>query len=159
MMTKIHAAIWAQWVNSLAPGRSGCNSLTPILIFLRIDTFRSYDNAFRWVPWVLTDDELTLVQVMACCHQATSHYLSQCWLRSLSPNGITRPQWVKKNHHRVWHWLCCTLYWFQEAFIPNNNRVSLDTCYQISIVTINHSAAGFHQEKNLWIDISYLWTN
>ena len=42
----------------------------------------------------LTDDKSTLVQVMAWCRKATSHYLSQCWPRSLSPNGITRPQWV-----------------------------------------------------------------
>ena len=32
---------------------------------------------------------------MAWCHQATSHYLSQCWPKSLSPYGITRPRWVK----------------------------------------------------------------
>ena len=32
---------------------------------------------------------------MAWCCQATSHYLSQCWPRSLSPYDITRPQWVK----------------------------------------------------------------
>ena len=31
---------------------------------------------------------------MAWCHQATSHYLNQCWPRSMSPYGITRPQWV-----------------------------------------------------------------
>ena len=41
-----------------------------------------------------TDDLSTLVQVMAWCRQATSHYLSQCWPRSLSPFGVTRPQWV-----------------------------------------------------------------
>ena len=35
-----------------------------------------------------------LVQVMAWCRQATSHYLSQYWPRSMLPNGITRPQWV-----------------------------------------------------------------
>ena len=40
------------------------------------------------------DDQSTLVQVMAWCHQATSHYLSQCWPRSLSPYGVTRPQWI-----------------------------------------------------------------
>ena len=33
---------------------------------------------------------------MAWCRQATSHYLSQCWPRSLSPYGVTRPQWVKQ---------------------------------------------------------------
>ena len=32
---------------------------------------------------------------MALCHQATSHYLSQCWLSPLSPYGIARPQWIK----------------------------------------------------------------
>ena len=37
----------------------------------------------------------TLAQVMAWCCQATSHYLSQCWPRSLLPYGVTRPQWVK----------------------------------------------------------------
>ena len=29
---------------------------------------------------------------MAWCRQATSHYLSQCWLRSMSPYGVTWPQ-------------------------------------------------------------------
>ena len=48
----------------------------------------------RWIPLNLTDEKSTLVQVMAWCRQATSHYLSQCWPRSMSPNGITRPQWV-----------------------------------------------------------------
>ena len=31
---------------------------------------------------------------MAWCRQATSHYLSQCWPSSMSPYGVTRPQWV-----------------------------------------------------------------
>ena len=43
---------------------------------------------------VFTDDKSTLVQIMAWCHQATSHYLSQCWPRSLLPYGVTRLQWV-----------------------------------------------------------------
>ena len=46
------------------------------------------------MPLDLTDDKSTLVQVMAWCRQATSHYLSQCWPRSLSPYGVTRLQWV-----------------------------------------------------------------
>ena len=36
----------------------------------------------------------TLVQVMAWCRQATSHYLSQCWPSSLLPYGVSRPQCV-----------------------------------------------------------------
>ena len=39
----------------------------------------------------------TLVQVMAWCRQATSHYLSQCWPKSLLPYEVTRPQWVKQS--------------------------------------------------------------
>ena len=54
----------------------------------------SKDNALRWMPRDLTDDKSTLVQVMAWCRQATSHYLSQCWPRSMSPYGVIRPQWV-----------------------------------------------------------------
>ena len=36
------------------------------------------------MPEELADNKSTLVQVMAWCHQATSHYLSQCWPRSTS---------------------------------------------------------------------------
>ena len=62
-------------------------------LVLLIDIFRSsHDNALRWMSQDLTDDQSTLVQVMAWCRQATSHYLSQCWLRSLSPYGVARPQ-------------------------------------------------------------------
>ena len=47
-----------------------------------------------WMSLDFTDDQSALVQVMAWCRQATSHYLSQCWPRSLSPSGVTRPEWV-----------------------------------------------------------------
>ena len=50
--------------------------------------------ALRWMSLDLNDDKSTLVRVMAWCRQATSHYLSQCWPRSLLPYGVTRPQWV-----------------------------------------------------------------
>ena len=45
--------------------------------------------------WGISQHKSTLVQVMAWCHQASSHYLSQCWPRSMSPNRVTMPQWVK----------------------------------------------------------------
>ena len=35
--------------------------------------------ALRRMSLDLTDDKSILVQVMAWCRQATSHYLSQCW--------------------------------------------------------------------------------
>ena len=40
--------------------------------------------------------KLILVQVIALCHQATSHYLSQSWPRFVSPYGLTGPQCVKQ---------------------------------------------------------------
>ena len=52
------------------------------------------------MPLDLTDGNSTLVQVMVWCHQATSPYMSQCWPRSISPNGATRSQWVKL--HKWW---------------------------------------------------------
>ena len=46
------------------------------------------------MPHNLTNEKSTLVQVITWCLQRTSHYLSQCWPRSMSPYGITVPQWV-----------------------------------------------------------------
>ena len=57
-------------------------------------------NGLRWVPQNPNDHKSTLVQVMAWCRQATSHYLSQCWPRSMSPYGVTGPQWGNQ-HCRV----------------------------------------------------------
>ena len=39
------------------------------------------------------------IRPMVWCHQATSHYLSQCWPRSMLPYGVTKPQWVKASQH------------------------------------------------------------
>ena len=65
------------------------------------------------MPLDLTDDKSILVLVMAWCHQATSHYLSQCWPRSILPNGITRPQWVKMGGYPQFQglWFCCHSSW------------------------------------------------
>ena len=83
--------------NPLAPVRSGCHFKTAIFnLVLLIGIFTSsMNNALRWMPRDLTDDKSTLVQVMAWYREATSHYLSQCWPSSMSPHGVTRPQWIK----------------------------------------------------------------
>ena len=56
----------------------------------------SCEIALVWMSLDFTDDQSKLVQVMAWCRQATSHYMDQCWTRSLPPYGVTRPQWVLK---------------------------------------------------------------
>ena len=35
--------------------------------------------------------------IMAWCFQVTTHYLNQCWSRSMCPHGVTRPKWVKSS--------------------------------------------------------------
>ena len=83
--------------NSLAPGKFEWNFRH--VIFKQILVIGlwgiSCEIALIWMSLGFTDDQSTLVQVMAWCRQATSHYLSPCWPRSLSPYGVTRPQWVK----------------------------------------------------------------
>ena len=83
--------------NSLAPGRFKRNfTKVTFKLILAIDTWViRHDIALWWMSLDLTDDKSTLVQVMAWCHQAPSHCLSQCWPRSLLPYGVTRSQWVK----------------------------------------------------------------
>ena len=79
---------WPQWVNSLAPGRYGCYLKLVISNSSRINILRiSSEIVLRWMPQDLTDDKSTLVQVMAWCRQATSHYLNQCWPRSMASLG------------------------------------------------------------------------
>ena len=82
----------------------GCMNLT---FWLLADLIECLANFGDWLlrlmklPWsdrhwtLSLITKSTLVQVMAWCHQATSHYLSKCWPRSVSPYGVTRPQWVK----------------------------------------------------------------
>ena len=101
-----HALAIFPVVNSLAPGKFEWNFRHVIFKqILVIDGWGiSCEIALRWISLNLTDDKSTLVQVMAWCHQATSHYLSQCWLRSLSPYGVTRPQWVKPKSWMLHIW-------------------------------------------------------
>ena len=90
-------AWWYLWWNYLL-GRFQRNFRQVIfqLILVIYGWSISCKIVLKWMPMDLTDGKSTLIQVMAWCRQATSHYLSQCWPRSLSPYGIIRHQWVNK---------------------------------------------------------------
>ena len=80
--------------------------------------------ALGWLLLSLIDDKSTLVQVMAWCRLATSHYLSQCWPRSMPPCGITRPQWVNlhcniRDSPAVWC-LCAFFSQLPQFYVPFN---------------------------------------
>ena len=67
--------------NPLAPGR--CASMFKSIILEHMLQIKfmiiSCEISVRWMPQNTFDDRSTLVQVMAWCLQATSHYLKQCW--------------------------------------------------------------------------------
>ena len=83
-------------INSLSPGRFKVNFRWIIFkLNLVVNGWGiSCETALIWLSLDHTHDKSTLVQVMACCLTAPSHYLNQCWPKSLSPYGVTRLQWV-----------------------------------------------------------------
>ena len=86
--------ICCQLFNSLAAEKFEWNFR--FVIFKRILVIAGWgiscEIAMIWMSLDLIDDQSTLVQVMAWCRQAPSHYLIQCWPRSLSPYGVIRPE-------------------------------------------------------------------
>ena len=88
--------------NSLAPEWCGSNFKSVISKHMLRIKFMSTSCQIdlRWIPQNTFDDKSTLIQVMkkkiimAWWRQTTSHYLSQYWPKSLSPYGVTGPQWV-----------------------------------------------------------------
>ena len=83
-------------INSLSPGRFEWTFRWLIFkLILAIDGWGIYCEIIRrLISLDITNDKSTLVQVMAWCRQAPSHYLCQCSPRSMLPYNITRPQWV-----------------------------------------------------------------
>ena len=83
-------------INSLALGKFEWNFSYVIFKWILVihGWGISCEIVLIWMSQDFTDDQSTLVQVMAWCHQAPSHYLSQCWPCTLSSYGITKPQWV-----------------------------------------------------------------
>ena len=74
-------------INSMSPGVCDFDFKCVILNCIVVIIFKSISStvAFRWMAQDLTDDNSTLVQVMPWCLTAPSHYLNQCWLRSIMP--------------------------------------------------------------------------
>ena len=87
-------------LNSLTPGKFEWNFR--YVIFKQLLMIYGWGISWEIARWSMsldfTDDQSTSVQVMAWCRQATSHYLRQCWPRSMSPYGVTRLQCVKRNN-------------------------------------------------------------
>ena len=110
---------------SLTPGRWGGNFKTGIVLCMRPANERWWYNVTSLIGWVhtrkwslkncnlLTQENTTehlwwgvntgSGNSLNWCHQATSHYLSQFWLRSVSPcGGSLGPQLVKMYMYYKW---------------------------------------------------------
>ena len=106
-------------INSLAPGKFAWIIDRFFKQILVIDGWGiSCQIALIWISLDFTDDQSTLFQVIAWCRQATSHYLSQCWPRSVSPHGVTRPQWF---------YIMLLVHWWLKRFV----RRLKETCIKL----------------------------
>ena len=124
--------------NTLVPER--CSNYFKIVIFLfMLQTeflSTSCEIALRCMPHNPTDGS-TLVQVMAWWCQATNHYLSQCWPRSMSPYGVTMPQWVD-----ICVYISNTFFAFVHLWQSHSCLIFLE--YQ-QLIPHTHDLALFHQ--------------
>ena len=141
-------------INSLAPGRYGINfkrAIFKLTSWIRLIS-NSYELALRRTPFNPTGDKSTLVQVMAWCRQATSHYLNQCWYRSMSPYGVTRPQWVKPfcESISVRRFVIWNLHQHQSTYSLDIQWISMTS------MTIAITAGIFCIPKLIWPSIIYI---
>ena len=83
-----------QWVKSLTSER--CGTTSQRILFRHLVKCSSFatrcDITLKWKLRRLTNEKSSLVMIY--CRQGISHYLSQSRPRSISPYGVSRPQWV-----------------------------------------------------------------
>ena len=86
-------------INWLVPGKHACNVRSVIFKpIVEIDISSSFcETDLWWMPQNIFNNMPASVQVLAWCHQATSHYLSQCWYRSMWLCGVNRPHFYDKS--------------------------------------------------------------
>ena len=61
--------------------------------------------------------------------QASSHYLSQIWRRSLSPHGVTRPQWGKDDKRGI-----LILYHILDFIQQKKNKFTIELPFMLPIL-------------------------
>ena len=98
----VHKLPGDMWLcNSLVPGRCGNefkNIVFKLIMQNRITLALIVKLLSGKCHRFLTNDKLTLVQVMVCCRQTTTNYLCQRWPRPMSPYCVTGA--------RTWSLLC-----------------------------------------------------
>ena len=147
--------------NSLSLGRCGTNFKSVILEVIVQNSCLGAccEIAFNWMPQDLTDDKSTLVQVMAWCRQATSHYLGQCWPRSLPPYGVTRPQWVNSlicvSSHKVYAFQLFKNYfqlfmWYHDKTFTSVN-INLNICFISLVISTFYRRIKIENKEHVFV--------
>ena len=120
---------WEIWINFY------------VVIFIQILVIDGWgifcEITLLWMTLIFIDDQSTLVQVMASCRHATSHYLSQCWTRSLSPFAVTMPQCLIDRATSVYRMVKCQIYLCSLRYI----HIQYNMMNTSSISTILHCIA------------------
>ena len=111
-----------------------------------------YEIALGRTPLDLTDDKPTLVQVMAWCRQVTSHYLNQCWHRSMWPYGGTRPQWVNTctTNSGDWKWKCI----FDHQRLVQNLSRTMKKITKITCCTVLRTKIPYNESLQFSRDVN-----
>ena len=151
-----NSSCYSSWFihnNSLAPGKFGNNyKYVTFNLSLRLHMISNYcEVVFRKMPQPLTDDRSTLVQVMAWCLQATSHYLSQWWPRSMSPYRITRLQWFK-DWYPSWtifymNWIYIYIYICCLSWSLLNGMAELTQLHTTTVINVISKPASRDRKK------------
>ena len=108
MTMTITMSIWwpksGVWIYQIVTGVTSVVGVLSTHLVLKVKIFKLImqngslgtrrEIALSWMPQSLNDEKSRLIQIMAWCRQAASHYLKQCWPRSMSPYAVIRPRWV-----------------------------------------------------------------
>ena len=126
----------------------------------------SCEIGLRWLPRDLPDNQSTIVQVMGWCRQAVSHYLSQCWPRSLSPYHIAWPQrvdrrtpklfWGNHLHYGVMTWKRFPRYWLLYEGITDHWVIFPQQRASNLVTTMFHCSSDEQTVKQI-IELLAIW--
>ena len=110
----------------------------------------------------LIDDKSALIQVMAWCHQAPSHYLSPCWPSLLSPYDVVRQQWVK-HQFSISYWEFSHMRWKMAAMNDSVWHFPLSMSYNLRKCMYNYWTQRNIHDKWMYISVDLLtgskWQN
>ena len=92
------------------------------------------------MPEDRVDSESALIEVMAWCRQASSHYLNQCWPIYPTPYGVIDPQWFH-----------CLRKYKEITFLSSSARV-------IEIISHRRQRSIYNTQLKAWTQVAW-WCN